>query len=148
MKTLLILLISFNSFSQDTCACTRLDKRLRHDLDKYAIKLFDDQHKRENTKEIKRLRFEKRTFVNELKLAERMYNDRLDFVTDSLERVSETKLRIASDSTNLVKLALKKSHRAAIRSERKRVNWNVVIWLVGIVVSLGFILAIVMRVKK
>ena len=154
MKVLIIFLLSFNSFGQDTCACTRLDKRLRHDLDKYAIKLFDDQHKRENTKEIKSFRFQLRTFkaenktlVKQLKSKERMYNDRLDFVSDSLNSIFKLEKQKTKDSTKLAETTLKKAHKAAIASERKKINWNVFIRLVGIFACLVVVLVIVWKIK-
>ena len=157
MKLLIILLLSFSSFGQDTCGCnlTRQQIRINGNLRELEIKKFDDQHKRENTKEIKSFRFQLKTFkaanntlVKQIKSTERMYNDRLDFVSDSLKLVSETKLQIASDSTDLVALGIKKAHKAAIKLERKKINWNVFIWLGGIFACLIVVLVIVVKLKR
>jgi len=83
MKILLFMLLSFSALSQDTCDQTRQQIRLRHDLDKYAIKMYDEQHKRNNSKEIKSLRLDKQSFRRHIR-----------FNTDSLKRSNALLLRV------------------------------------------------------
>ena len=150
MKLLIIFLLSFNSFGQDTCACTRLDKRLRHDLDKYAIKLFDDQHKRENTKEIKSFRFQLRTFKAENKTIREQFN----LSKDSLKR-SNRLLLLQEKNRNSEKEKAQSIEIKQLKSESKlkskelakQINSNTLVWWVGIVLSLCLVLVIVWKIK-
>ena len=164
MKTIIFLLLAFNSFAQDTIPCdmTRQQSRLyfgvladRVALDKAKAKLFDDQHKRSTTKEIKSfkyqiktLRFEKQTFTRQLKSNERMYNDRLDFVSDSLKLDSKTKRKITKDSTDLIEKRLKGDIKIKAKELNKQVNRNSLVWWIGIVLSLGLVLVIVVVFKR
>ena len=150
MKVLIIIFLSFNSFGQDTCACTRLDKRLRHDLDKYAIKLFDDQHKRENTKEIKSFRFQLRTFRAENKTIREQFK----LSKASLKR-SNRLLLLQEKNRNSEKEKAQSIEIKQLKSESKlkskelakQINSNTLVWWVGIVLSLCLVLVIVWKIK-
>ena len=150
MKLLIIFLLSFNSFGQDTCACTRLDKRLRHDLDKYAIKLFDDQHKRENTKEIKSFRFQLRTFKAENKTIREQFK----LSKDSLKRsnrlllLQEKNRNSEKEKAQSVEIKhLKSEYKLQSKELDKQMNSNTLVWWVGIVLSLCLVLVIVWKIK-
>ena len=151
MKVLIIIFLSFNSFGQDTCACTRLDKRLRHDLDKYAIKLFDDQHKRENTKEIKSFRFQLRTFKAENKTIREQFN----LSKDSLKRsnrlllLQEKNRNSEKEKAQSVEIKhLKSEYKLQSKELDKQMNSNTLVWGVGIVLSLSLVLVIVWKIKR
>ena len=154
---LLIILLSFSSFGQDTIPCdkSRFEIKKEYALKELTIKLFDDQHKRDNTKEIKSFRFQLRTFkaanntlVKQIKSTERMYNDRLDFVSDSLNRMYKLDKRKTKDSTDLALKIADNAFKTQKKELNKQINSNTLVWWGGLVISLGLVLGIVWMVKR
>lgn len=94
MKTLIFILLSFQSFAQiDTIQCpcdmTRQQTRLYYSAVELALKLKDDQHERENTKEIKALKYGLRTE----RVNRRTEKDRNEYQIDSLKRSNALELK-------------------------------------------------------
>ena len=160
MRTLIIVLLYFNSFGQvDTiqppCNLTRQQTRLWHDLRETQLKLFDAQHKRENTKEIKSLKYGVRSLRLENKNIKREY----EFKQDSIKRSNKLLLaqernrnkeiqKTLRNDNNKLKRESNKVKREQKIEKAKVKNLTYTIWAVGIVACLILILLIVSRIKK
>ena len=160
MRTLIIILLYFNAFAQvDTiqppCNLTRKQTRLWHDLRETKLKLFDAQHKRENTKEIKSLKYGVRSLRLENKNIKREY----EFKQDSIKRSNKLLLAQERNRTKEIQKTLRNANNKLKREsnkvkreqkiEKAKVkNLTYTIWAVGIVACLLLILLIVSRIKK
>lgn len=151
MRTLIFLLTSFSSFAQvDTiqppCDLTRQQTRLWHDLRETQLKLYDKQHARENTKEIKALKWGLRSE----RIENRRIKDIYDFKTDSLtksykldlreeknrSKEAVDKIKIERDrERNNAKIANKELSIEKAKA-RKSANWNIV-WICVAVLGTG-----------
>lgn len=151
MKLILILLLSFNTLSQDTIPCdmTRQQSRLyfnvlseRVKLEKRKVELADAQHKRDNTKELKFLRYEYRTF-----------KARINNVRDSLSNAHALEKLIESNRNDEVLTTLrneltasKNAYKLLRKESNKKVNANIVWVICGVLGML--ILILLLRFKK
>lgn len=151
MKLILILLLSFNSLSQDTIPCdmTRQQSRLyfnvlsdRVKLEKRKAELADAQHKRDNTKELKFLRYEYRSF-----------KARINNVRDSLSNAQTLEKLIETNRNKEVLTTLrneltglKNAYKLLKKESNKKVNANIVWVICGVLGML--ILILLLRFKK
>ncbi len=164
MKTLILILISFSSFSQvDTiqppCELNRQQTRLwykaiedAHDLEKVRIRLLDDQHKRNNTKEIKSLRYgyralkvENQTIRKQFKLTEDSIKRSNRLLLDiEYNRNSEAEKTLRNERISLRNdLKRSKQENKTLRIEnRKKLNMNVALIVGGILAILILFLVI------
>jgi len=156
MKTLIIILLSFQSFAQDSIPCdmTRQQSRLyfgvlsdRIKLEKRKAELADDQHKRENTKELKFLRYEFRTF----KVRTKALSDSLENAHNLEMRLeknrSKEKLKASQSEAEEAKMnyRLSTQENKLLKTEnRKKVNANI-IWIVSGILG-GLILLLIFRI--
>lgn len=151
MRLILILLLSFNTLSQDTIPCdmTRQQSRLyfgvlseRVKLEKRKAELADAQHKRDNTKELKFLRYEYRAF-----------KARINKVRDSLSNTHALEKLIESNRNDEVLttlrnelIASKNAYKLLRKESNKKVNANIVWVICGVLGML--ILILLLRFKK
>ena len=151
MKLILIFLLSFKALSQDTIPCdmTRKQSRLyfnllsdRVKLEKRKAELADAQHKRDNTKELKFVRYEYRAF-----------KARINNVRDSLSNAHALEKLIESNRNDEVLTTLRNELTASknayklLRNEsNKNVNANIVWVICGVLGML--ILILLLRFKK
>ena len=142
MKTIILILLSFQSIAQDTIPCdmTRQQSRLyfgvladRVELKETQAKLFDKQHKRDNTKEIKSLRYGFRS----LKVENKTIRKQFELTADSLKRDYKLAIDKESNRNSEVEKALrnelvsvKAQSKTAKAEVRKSLNWNLI--LIGI----------------
>lgn len=160
MKTILILLLAFTSYAQDSIPCdmTRQQSRLyfgvlsdRVKLAETQLKLEDAQHKRENTKELKFLRFEYKTF----KVRNKYLVDSLDNAHDLLMRKekdrSKEALKTSQNETKRYKMdSNNKSKELQILKQeaKKKANGNLIWVIVGSCTILGLIIWLVIVIKS
>lgn len=159
MKTILFLIISFNCFAQDTiqppCDLTRQQTRLWYNAIKLDLKLKDDQHKRETSKEIKSLKYG----IRSAKIEKRKLKDQLAFQKDSLEEfydlaILQEKKRsretIKAERTDKKRVQAQfKTVKGEQKNDRAKIrNLTFGIWFAGIAVLLLLILSIVRYVRK
>lgn len=151
MKLILILLLSFNAMSQDTIPCdmTRQQSRLyfgvlsdRVKLEKRKAELADAQHKRDNTKELKFLRYEYRSF-----------KARINNVRDSLSNAHTLEMLIESNRNKEVIKTLRNeltasrnAYKLLKKESNKKVNANIVWVICGVLGML--ILILLLKFKK
>ena len=142
MKTIIFILLSFQSFAQDTIPCdmTRQQSRLyfgvlsdRVKLKETQAKLFDKQHKRDNTKEIKSLRYGFRS----LRVENKTIRKQFELTADSLKRAYKLAIDKEKNRNSEIEKALKnelasvKAQSKTAKAEaRKSLNWNLI--LIGI----------------
>ena len=160
MRILIIILLYFNAFGQvDTiqppCNLTRQQTRLWYNAIKLDLKLKDDQHKRENTKEIKSLKYGVRSLRLENKNIKREY----EFKQDSIKRSNKLLLAQERNRTKEIQKTLRNENNKLKREsnkvkreqkiEKAKVkNLTYTIWAVGIVACLLLVLLIIARIKK
>jgi len=151
MKTILILLLSFNAISQDTIPCdmTRQQSRLyfgvlteRVKLEKRKVELADAQHKRDNTKELKFLRYEYKSL-----------KARINNVRDSLTQSYNIKMIIEVNRNNEALKTLRNElntsrneYKILKKESNKKVNANIV-WIICGVLGV-LVLLLLMRIRK
>ena len=155
MRTLIIILLYFNAFGQvDTiqppCNLTRQQTRLWHDLRETQLKLFDAQHKRENTKEIKSLKYGVRSLRLENKNIKREY----EFKQDSIKRFNRLLLAQERNRTKETKKTLtanikqqENEYKILKKETNKKVNANIV-WIICGIAGILLLILVVMLVKR
>lgn len=160
MKTLILLLISFNSFAQiDTIQCpcdmTRQQTRLYYSAVELALKLDAKKHDKEVDKQVKELKYGIRYERIERKKEVDLYK----FREDSIKRSNRLLLNEQKNAHKEVVKSLKndktqlKNERDEVKLQQKTdkakvLNLTYAIWVVGIVASLLLILLIIARIKK
>lgn len=152
MKTLILILFAIRTSAifaqvdtiQPPCDLTRQQTRLWHNLREQAYKLeetkaklADDQHERENTKEMKAMRYG----LKQARLQLKQERNEFKFRNDSLKRSYSLKLRAeknrneererelrneAKEADRRAKIEKQKAKAAKI-SERKKTNWTLII---------------------
>jgi hypothetical protein len=149
MKTIILILLSFQSLAQDTIPCdmTRQQSRLyfgvladRVELKETQLQLEDKQHKRDNTKEIKSLRYGFRS----LRIENKTIRKQFELTSDSLKRAYKLAIDKENNRNSEIEKALKNElakskqdykiknteAKTAKAEARKSLNWNLI--LIGI----------------
>lgn len=147
MRTILIILLSFQVFGQDTIQCpcdmTRQQTRLYYSAVELDLKLKDAQHKRENTKEIKSLRYGFRSLKVENQTIRKEYKTKQDSLrrSNALLLLKEKNRNSEAEKTLRNELKEQRSDNRALKAEnRKKVNKNIVWIVVGVCVVLLLLL--------
>lgn len=159
MRILIFILVSFSTFSQvDTiqppCNLTRQQTRLWYklrsevvELEETKSKLFDKQHERENTKEIKSLRYGYRSLKVENETIRKNFKFREDSIKRSnalLRQQERNRNSEAEKSLKSKNKQLQNEFKILKKQERKKVNPNIVWIICGIAVFLILILVILL----
>ncbi len=134
---------------------SRQQTRLYYSAVELAIKLEDDQHKRENTKEIKSLKYGVRALRIENKNIKREFQFREDslrrsnrlFIISERNRHQEAEKTLKNDNRQLKRESYEVKRQQKIEKAKVK-NLTYAIWVLGGVAFLFLVLLIVIRIKK